>query len=107
LDLAKVEDYTVLVVMNAEREVVFVDRFHRIDWELQVGRIKTATDRFNRALTYVDSTGVGEPIYEHLRRAGVCAQAYPFTQRSKAALVDQIAILLEQKRIVLPRADLW
>ncbi len=36
LDLAKVEDYTVLTILNREREVVFVDRFHRLDWSVQV-----------------------------------------------------------------------
>jgi len=107
LDLAKVEDFTVLVIMNEDREVVFADRFNRVDWEVQVGRVKTATDRYNRAVIYVDSTGAGEPVFEHLRRAGVCSQAYPFTQRSKAALIDQLAILFEQKRIVLPQPHLW
>ena len=37
----------------------------------------------------------------------VCAQAYGFTQRSKAALIDQLAILFEQKRIVLPQPQFW
>ena len=43
---------------------------------------------------HVDSTGAGEPVYE-------------FTQRSKAALVDSLAILFEKKRIVLPEAVIW
>ncbi len=107
LDLAKVEDYTVLVVMNKDCEVVFVDRFHRIDWEIQVQRVKVATDRYNRCPVLVDSTGAGEPIYENLRRAGVSAQAYPFTQKSKAALVDQLAILFEKKKLKLPTPQIW
>jgi len=85
LDLAKVEDYTVLVVVNKAREVVFVDRFNRLDWGVQVQRIKAATERFGRPPTYTDTTGAGEPVYESLRRAGCNAFAYPFTQRSKAS----------------------
>ncbi len=38
---------------------------------------------------------------------GLCARAYPFTQRSKAALVDSLAILFEKRRIVLPEAVIW
>src|SRR5688572_24710330 len=107
LDLAKVEDFTVLVVMNKKREVVFTDRFHRIDWSLQVNRIQAALERFNRAKVYVDTTGAGEPIYESLKKAGIHAAAYPFTQKSKSALVDNLSLLLEERSIVLPRADLW
>ncbi len=107
LDLAKVSDYTVLVLMNAAREVVYVDRFNKIDWSVQVDRIKVATDRYNRALIYVDSTGAGEPVFENLRKAGIHAEAYPFTQRSKSALIDQLALALEKKQITLPKPDLW
>jgi hypothetical protein len=35
LDLAKVEDYTVLVIIDKKRNVVFFDRFHRLDWAVQ------------------------------------------------------------------------
>lgn len=107
LDLAKIEDYTVLVIVDRECRVVFADRYHRIDWQQQVARIKAATDRYHRPSVLVDSTGAGEPVYEFLRRAGVRAQGYPFTQRSKAALVDNLAILFEEKRIVLPDYRVW
>jgi hypothetical protein len=108
LDLAKVEDFTVMVVVDArERRVVHVDRFHRIDWELQIQRIKATADRYNHALLYVDSTGAGEPIFESILRAGCAAIAYSFTAKSKAALVDNLAILLERRQIVLPRPELW
>jgi len=107
LDLAKVEDFTVLVIMDSQRRVVYADRFHRIDWEMQVTRIKAATDRYNRAQVLTDVTGVGDPVYEQLRRAGVHASPYPFTAKSKAALVNNLALLLEKKEIVLPRPDLF
>lgn len=107
VDLAKVEDYTVLVILNQEREVVFVDRFHRLDWNLQITRIKAACDRYNEALLLVDSTGVGEPVYEAMLGAGLCAQAYPFTARSKSDLVNNLSLLLEKGLLVLPRPDLW
>jgi hypothetical protein len=107
LDLAKVEDYTVLVIVNAEREVVFVDRFHRLDWALQASRIQGATERYNRARIACDVTGVGDPIYEQLRREGCAISPYPFTAKSKSALVENLVLMLEQRRLVLPRAELW
>jgi hypothetical protein len=50
---------------------------------------------------------MGEPIYEALTKAGCYVSPYPFTARSKAALVDNLALMLERRDIKLPRADLW
>ena len=107
LDLAKVEDYTVLVVMDRDARVVFVDRFHRLDWDIQITRVRAAAERYNRALVYVDSTGVGEPIYEALCKDGVCAKPYAFTAKSKTALVNSLALAFEKLEIRLPRPELW
>jgi hypothetical protein len=107
LDLAKVEDFTVLVIMNKRREVVFVDRFNRIDWDLHVARIKTSVRRYNNARVTVDTTGKGEPIFESLCREGLYVEPYPFTAKSKGALINNLSILIERGRIVLPKVELW
>lgn len=107
LDLARVEDYSVLVVVDRERRVVCVDRFTKLDWSLQVQRIQTACERYRRPSVLVDTTGAGEPVFEALRAAGCRVEPYPFTAKSKAALIDNLALLLEQKAIQLPRVELW
>jgi hypothetical protein len=107
LDLAKVEDFTVVVILNHKREVVFADRFNRLDWAFQVSRIRAACDRYHRCPILVDTTGAGEPIYESLRAAGCRVEPYPFTARSKNDLINNLALMFEQGRLTLPRADLW
>jgi len=106
VDLAKVQDYTVHVIVNRAREVVFMDRFHRIDWALQIDRIREACERFGRPRLLVDSTGAGEPVFESLKRAGCRCEAYPFTAKSKDALIKNLALLLEQRSLTLPRPEL-
>lgn len=107
LDLAKVEDFSVLVLMTRERQVAFVDRFHRLDWALQITRVKAAAERYNHARVLVDSTGAGEPIFESLRREGIYVDGYAFTARSKSDLVNNLSLMLERREIVLPRPELW
>ena len=51
LDLARVNDYTVLVVMDSKRRVVHWDRFTRVDWKTQVGRIATVTKKYSLGRT--------------------------------------------------------
>jgi hypothetical protein len=106
LDLAKVEDFSVLAILNAQREVVFFDRFHRLDWGLQVARIRAALQRYNGARATCDVTGVGDPVYEQLRRDGCAISPYPFTAKSKSALIENLSLMLEQRLIVLPKPEI-
>jgi hypothetical protein len=105
IDLAKVEDYTVVVVMSREGRVVHVDRFHRLDWSQQIGRIKATTERYNHAIGYVDSTGQASLCFEAMRREGLRVMPYSLTSKSKAALIDNLALRLEKRELTLPRAD--
>src|SRR5262245_35491371 len=106
LDLAKVNDFTVLTIMNSKREVVFVDRFNKLDWGLQIQRIAAATERYNQAWTLVDSTGAGEPVYEALLAAGVRVEGYAFTNASKNALITNLSMLFEKRLLRLPTYEL-
>ena len=107
LDLARVADWTVLTIVSGRGEVVFCDRFTRIDWSLQIERIRAALERYGRPSVLVDASGLGDPIYEALRHAGCNAEPYVLTSRSKSALVDRLAMLLERDELILPRPDLW
>ncbi|MBI3844526.1 MAG: hypothetical protein HY292_07775 [Planctomycetes bacterium] len=106
LDLAKTEDFTVFVIIDEQKRVVFLDRFHRVDWSIQIARIKAATQRFDDCSVLVDSTGSGEPIYERLCEEDIDAVGYGFTSASKAALINNLALMLEKRELTLPRADL-
>ncbi len=107
LDLAKVEDYSVLVLMDAAGRVVFTDRFHRLDWSIQAARVAAAAARYNQASVLTDTTGSGEPVFEVLRKAGARVRPYPFTASSKSALIDHLVMRIEQRQVVLPKPELW
>jgi len=107
LDLAQTVDYTVLVIMDELRRVVHVERFQRLDWAIQIGRIKVALERYGNPPCLVDATGAGKPIHEQLLAEEINAVPYIFTNASKAALISALAIAIERREIGLPRVDLW
>lgn len=107
IDFAKTIDYTVIVIVDSERRVVFMDRFNRVDWNVQLPRLIAATKRYNDAFATVDSTSMGgEFIAEKLLEAGMNAEGYVFSQQSKAAAVNNLAMMLERREVTLPRPDL-
>ena len=103
LDLAKVDDYTVLTILDEGRNVVFWDRFRRVPWDALIVRIRAATARYNDARLLVDSTGVGEPIYDRLRGEGIVVKPYPFSSASKHELINNLSLMFEQRLLKVSR----
>lgn len=100
-DLARVEDFTVLCVLDASGRQVYFERFNQISWERQIARIVDVSTRY-RAPVHIDATGLGDPIVEALRRVGgIAVKPFGFTSASKEAAIDNVAIRLEQGRLRL------
>lgn len=95
IDLARVEDFTVVTIFSSALVQVYFDRFNQISWERQISGIVEA-NRTLRPVWYVDSTGVGDPIFERLTNAGLDCVPYTFTNASKSRLVDNMAMQIER-----------
>jgi Terminase RNaseH-like domain len=103
IDLAKHQDYTVLCVGDLrERRVVAFDRFNKADWGLQKARIITTAKLWNDAVCWMDTTGIGDPIYDDLRRAGLRIHGYKFTSATKTALINNAVLMVEQQSVRYP-----
>lgn len=100
VDLARVEDFTVIAILDGNGRQVHQERFNLISWERQIEAIRRITVRYPGRVV-IDSTGVGDPICESLRRSGVDLVTYHFTNASKQAAIDRLALLLEQDRLRL------
>lgn len=106
LDLAKLQDWTVMTVIDRHTfEVVHVERFNQIDWSLQKLRIFETAMRYNNASVWVDATGIGDPIYDDLLRMGVNVTPYKLSNTSKRQLIEKLSIYIEQGRISLPENE--
>jgi|TARA_R100001530_G_scaffold127734_1_gene97070 phage terminase large subunit-like protein len=103
VDLAKYRDYTVLTVMDRSiNSVVHIDRFNEIGWNIQKARIIALAKRYNNARLVIDSTGVGDPISEDLRRAGILVDDFKYSGKSKLQLIEKLTIWIEQGNIFIP-----
>ena len=103
VDLAKHVDFTVIIVIDDEtHEVVYKDRFNQIDWVLQKARIKEAWRRWNKGKIVLDSTGNGDSIYDDLVAMGMKVVPFKFTSSSKAEIVNNLSVAIENKEIWLP-----
>lgn len=101
-DVAKHADFTVIAVLDEDGHVCAFDRFGEIDWTLQEHRIANMSKRYGGARVLIDSTGVGDPTFDHLRNMGCTVEGYKFTNATKADLVENLTLMMENGKITYP-----
>lgn len=103
VDLAKYQDYTVITIVDLNTfNVLKQERFNQIDWNLQKAKIEAMYHRYGKPLIYIDSTGVGDPIYEDLFKRGLRIESFKFTEATRKDLLVNLALKLEQGIIRIP-----
>lgn len=105
IDLAKQEDFTVI---TADREIdgmpCYFERFNQIDWPSQQRRIAYAikelesTPGVESVTAMLDSTGLGDVVYDNLVEAGVDVTPVKFTNQSKEQMARLLAADMEHGR---------
>lgn len=100
LDLAKHVDFTVLTILDVDGNQRLWRRVNKLDWGYQKSLIIDIIRNFNARLV-MDSTGVGDPIFDDLVNAGLDVIGYKFTSDSKKKLVENLMLSVEQKKVTL------
>jgi hypothetical protein len=101
-DLARIQDFSVNSVLGPDGRQVWHERYNQTSWTRQTEIIAATSVRFLQAPVNLDTTGLGDPIYEALRAKVMGPiRPYQFTNSSKEALIDNLAIQIEQGRLRL------
>lgn len=106
VDLAKYNDFTVISPFNLnDFHLQKQDSFNQMDYNLQKARIENAYLKFNKGRIVIDSTGVGEPIFDDLNARGMNIEPFRFNSASRTDLLKNLQILLEQDKIKIPNDE--
>lgn len=107
VDLAKYNDYTVISPFNLnDFHVLKQDSFNQMDYNLQKARIENTYLRYNKGRIVIDSTGVGEPVFDDLNARGMNITPFRFNKSSRTDLLKNLQILLEQDKIKIPNDEI-
>jgi hypothetical protein len=103
VDLAKYNDFTVITPFNLnDFHIQKQDSFNQMDYNLQKARIENTYLRYNRGRIIIDSTGVGEPVFDDLCARGINITPFRFNKSSRRDLLVNLQMLLEQDKIKIP-----
>lgn len=104
VDWGKLADFTVCCVVDTTTsEVVAVDRFNKIDYTVQRGRLVALCERFTPDAVYAEQNSIGVPLIEELQRQGLPVRPFQTTNASKAQVIDGLALAFERGTLrILP-----
>jgi hypothetical protein len=97
IDLAKSVDFTCIIGLDKNGSVSYFERFQK-DWR----NTKQIIANLPRMPILIDSTGVGDPIFEDLYREGVNVTGFKFTSNSKQQLMEGLSSAIQQRKITFP-----
>lgn len=105
-DVAKLVDYTVLVVYDrTDNRQAFQMRFNKLEWPVIRQRIVELSRKYNNALVYLDSTGVGEPLFDDLARLAIPVEPIHLTNELKKQIIEKLSTFIELYHIQMLKLD--
>jgi hypothetical protein len=104
VDWAQLQDWTVLSVLDTtERRQVALDRFNKIDYGIQRGRLMALWETFGKPPVIAEVNSIGRPVIEQLLKDGVKVRPFTTTNMSKADAVEALSLAFERGDIrILP-----
>ena len=98
VDLARAQDFTVAVGMDAWQRVVRLERW-QAPWAVTKERVQ---DLVRDTPAIVDATGVGDAIVSDLQDSGHMIAGFVFTGPSKLRLMQRLIAAFQNKELTIP-----
>jgi phage FluMu gp28-like protein len=100
VDWGKLADFTVITIWDVDnREMVYLDRFNQIDYNVQSARLKILAEKFKPKRILAESNSMGEPIIDQLKAERLPIEGFTTTNISKAQIINQLSLAFEQSDI--------
>lgn len=102
VDWGREQDFTVIVILDTEtRQMVALDRFQQIGWQLQRDRLQVLAERWQPGVIWAEANSIGAPNIEALQAEGLPVRPFTTTARSKSGLIEGLALALERGDVAL------
>ena len=102
VDWGRSKDYTAIAVLDASNgKMVALERFNQVGWEIQRDRLTQIVQKWRPQVVWAEANSIGEPNIEALLRQGLPIRRFYTSAKSKAPLIESLALAIERKDITL------
>lgn len=100
VDVASSVDYTVICVLDVQtKELVYMDRFNRVDYSVLEDRLSAVSKRFRLASLTIESNSIGQPVLDKLAQIGLPVVPFVTTSATKQAAITALQSAFEHAEI--------
>jgi len=100
MDVAASVDFTVVTVMDAEtKEMVYIDRFNRVDYPVLIDRLAAIYARYHLTSMVVESNSIGRPVIDELVSRGLNIVPFTTTSATKQAIIQGLQAAFENAQV--------
>ena len=102
VDVAASVDFTVVTVMDVEsKEMVYLDRFNRVDYPVLIDRLESVYHRYHLTSMVVESNSIGRPVIDELVTRGLNIVPFTTTSATKQAIIQSLQSAFENGQILV------
>ena len=100
VDVAASVDYTVVTVMDTEsKDMVYMDRFNRVDYPVLEDRLAAVYDRWQLQSMTIEANSIGRPVIDHMLERGLSVRSFTTTSATKQSVIQGLQSAFEHGNI--------
>jgi len=91
-----------VTVLDAEtKEMVYLDRFNRVDYPVLIDRLEAVYKRYHLTSMVVESNSIGRPVIDELVTRGLNIVPFTTTSATKQAIIQNLQAAFENGQILV------
>ena len=102
-------DYTVLAIMNSNKEVCYINRWRKLEWHTLISEINTVLRAYGNPMVYAEKNGIGNMPTKELKRVYGATFEWITTNSSKTDIIMKLSKDLhtseKKDKVYLPNID--
>jgi hypothetical protein len=100
VDVAASVDYTVVCILDGgSKELVYMDRFNRVDYPTLEDRLEAVYKRFGLSSMTIEVNSIGQGVIDHLTGRGMSIIPFQTTNATKQAAITSLQAAFEHSEI--------
>jgi phage terminase large subunit-like protein len=100
VDVAAAIDYTVVTVMDAQSyEMVYMDRFNRVDYNVLIERLHALHNLWKLQAMKIESNSIGQPVIDALYSRGIGVIPFLTTSATKQMVIQNLQSAFENGQL--------
>lgn len=105
LDFGRQNDYTVLVILNGDGEVVDFYRERQKSWDIIISEVVSKLKKW-RPVCFAEVNSIGDVLYEQIKKQYPSVQPFITNNDSKQNLIEDLIMGMNEDKLKLPSPEL-